>query len=58
MKRVVLQAAELGIIDTSFISPDSTPVAANTCQNNPKAFVKNKFSKNNQPKSDKDCRHT
>ena len=56
MQRLVLQAAELGIIDTSFIALDSTPVSANTCQNNPKSFAKNKFSKNNQPKSDKDCR--
>lgn len=56
MQRLVLQAAELGIIDTSFIALDSTPVSANTCQNNPKSFAKNKFSKDNQPKSDKDCR--
>ena len=56
MQKVVLQAAELGIIDTSFIVLDSTSVPANTCQNNPKSFVKNKFSKENQPKSDKDCR--
>lgn len=52
---MVLQAAELSIIDTSFIALDSTPVSANTCQNNPKSFAKNKFSKDNQPKSDKDC---
>lgn len=45
MQRVVLQAAELGIIDTSFLSLDSTPIDANTCQNNPKSFAKNKFSK-------------
>lgn len=56
MQRLVIQAAELGIIDTSFIALDSTPVSANTCQNNPKSFVKNKFSKDNQPQSDKDCR--
>ena len=53
---MVIQAAELGIIDTSFIALDSTPVSANTCQNNPNSFAKNKFSKDNQPKSDKDCR--
>lgn len=51
----VLELAERGIIDTSFISLDSTPIAANTSQNNPKSFAKNKFSKDNQPKSDKDC---
>ena len=56
MQRLVIQAAELGIIDTSFIALDSTPVSANTCQNNPKSFAKNKFSKDNQPQSDKDCR--
>ena len=47
MQKIVLQAAELGIIDTSFIALDSTPIAANTCQNNPKSFSKNKFSKDN-----------
>ena len=56
MQKIVLQAAGLGIIDTSFIALDSTPVAANTCQNNPKSFSKNKFSKDNHPKSDKDCK--
>lgn len=55
-QKVVLQAAEHGIIDTSFIALYYTPVAANTCQNNPKSFAKNKFSKDNQHKSDKDCR--
>jgi len=49
MQKVVLQAVELGIVDTSFIALDYTPVAANTCQNNPKSFAKNKFSKDNQP---------
>ena len=28
---------------------------ANTKQNNPKSFAKNKFSKENHPKSDPDC---
>jgi len=55
MKSQVLKLSEMGIIDTSFIALDSTPVNANTCQNNPKSFAKNKFSKDNQPKSDKDC---
>lgn len=35
---------------------DSTPIKANTKLNNPKSFSKNKFSKDNQPKSDKDCK--
>ena len=56
MQKTVLQAAKLGLVDTSFISLDSTPVSANTHQNNPKSFAKNKFSKDNQPRSDKDCR--
>lgn len=56
MKRIVLQAAELGIIDTSFVALDSTPVSTNTSQNKPKSFAKNKFSKTNQPKSNKDCK--
>ena len=28
-----------GIVDTSFIGLDSTPIAANTSQNNPKSFL-------------------
>ena len=46
---------ELGVIDTSFIALDSTPIMANTSQNNPKSFKKDKFNPDNQPKSDKDC---
>lgn len=56
MKSQVLKLAEMGIIDTSFIALDSTPISANTSQNNPKSFKKNKFSKDNQPKNDKDCK--
>jgi len=56
MQSQVLRLAELGIIDTSFIGLDSTPEMANTKLNNPKSFAKNKFSKDNQPRSDKDCR--
>ena len=55
MQSQVLKLSEMGIIDTSFIALDSTPVNANTRHNNPKSFTKNKFSKDNQPKSDKDC---
>lgn len=56
MKSQVLLLAEKGIIDTSFIGLDSTPISANTSQNNPKSFLNNKFSPDNQPKADKDCR--
>jgi hypothetical protein len=55
MQSQVLKLAELGIIDTSFIGLDSTPVAANTAHNNPKSFRKDKFKKENQPRADKDC---
>lgn len=56
MKSQVLLLTEEGIIDTSFIGLDSTPVAANTSQNNPKSFLSNKFKPDNQPKTDPDCR--
>ena len=56
MQMQVVKLAELGIVDTSFIGLDSTSVAANTSQNNPKSFKKGKFRKDNQPKADKDCR--
>ena len=56
MQSQVLKLAELGIVDTSFIGLDSTPCMANSKQNNPKSFAKNKFAKDNQPKSDPDCR--
>ena len=55
MRSQVLNLSEMGIIGTSFIALDSTPISANTKQNNPKSFAKNKFAKGNQPKSDKDC---
>jgi len=54
MRSQVLKLAELGIVDTSFIGLDSTPVAANTRHNNPKCFTPEKFK--SQPKSDPDCR--
>lgn len=56
MQQQVLKLVKSGVIDTSFIGLDSTPVMANTKQNNPKSFAKNKFSKENQPKNDADCR--
>ena len=55
MANLVRQLYEFGIVDASFVGLDSTPVAANTKQNNPKSFAKNKFSKENHPKSDPDC---
>jgi len=55
MADLVRQLYELGVVDASFIGLDSTPVMANTKQNNPKSFAKNKFSKENHPKSDPDC---
>ena len=55
MADLVRQLYELGVLDASFIGMDSTPVMANTRQNNPKSFVKNKFCKDNHPKSDPDC---
>lgn len=55
MTDLVRQLYELGIVDASFIGLDSTPVMANTKQNNPKSFAKNKFSKENHPKNDPDC---
>ena len=55
MANLVRQLYELGVVDASFVGLDSTPVMANTKQNNPKSFAKNKFSKENHPKSDTDC---
>ena len=55
MGKQVQKLYELGILDASFIGLDSTPVAASTAQNNPKSFLKNKFSKDNQPRNDPDC---
>jgi hypothetical protein len=56
MKSQVLFLAHHGFIDTSFIGLDSTPVSANTSQNNPKSFSSNKFKPDNQPKADRDCK--
>ena len=55
MADLIRQLYKLGIVDASFVGLDSTPVMANTRQNNPKTFVKNKFSKESHPKSDPDC---
>ena len=55
MANLVRKLYELGVVDASFVGLDSTPVMANTKQNNPKSFAKSKFSKENHPKSDSDC---
>ena len=56
MQSQVLKAVDLTLVDPSFIALDATPVKANVSNNNPKSFKKYKFSKNIQPKADKDCR--
>ena len=56
MKHQVLKLTELGFIDNAFVAADATPVFANTKQNNPKSFAKNKFHKSNPPSSDSDCK--
>ena len=53
MKTQVLFLSKEGIVDTS-IGLDSTPVSANTSQNNPKSFLSNKFKPGNQPRADSD----
>lgn len=55
MASLVQQLYALGVVDASFIGLDSTPIMANTAQNNPKSFAKNRFSQFNRPKSDPDC---
>ena len=56
MESQVLLLASQGIVDTSFIGLDSTPVAANTSQNNQKSFLPDKFKPDKQPKADRDCK--
>lgn len=55
MAQQVRKLYELGIVDASFIGLDSTPVSANTKQNNPKSFASDKFKPENHPKADPDC---
>lgn len=55
MTEQVQKLYSMCIVDASFIGLDSTPVAANTKQNNPKSFVKTKFSKENHPRCHRDC---
>lgn len=45
MQSQVLKLSKMGIIDTSFIALDSTPISANTKQNNPKSFAKTSLQK-------------
>lgn len=56
MQSQVLSLAKHGVVDTSFIGLDSTPISANTSQNKPKSFLSNKFVPDHQPKGDKDCK--
>ena len=55
MAQQVKKLYDLGVVDASFIGLDSTPVAANTKQNNPKSFATDKFKPENHPKSCPDC---
>ena len=55
MANLVRKLYELGVVDASFVGLDSTPVMANTKQNNPKSFKKDKFNPDNQQRADKDC---
>lgn len=55
MTEQVQNLYELKIVDASFIAIDSTPMSANTKQNNPKSFCSGKYAKENHPKSDPDC---
>lgn len=50
MKSQVIFLTNHAIIDTSFIELDSTPVAANASQNNPKSHLSNKFKPDNPKK--------
>lgn len=56
MESQVLLLASQGIVDTSFIGLDSTPVAANTSQNNLKSFLPDRFKPDKQPNADRDCK--
>ena len=50
MAGLVRQLYKLGVVDASFIGLDSTPVMANTRQNNPKSFAADKFDLKNHVK--------
>lgn len=55
MKTQVKELYEMGVLDASFIALDSTPMEANTKQNNPKSFAQRKFDPENHPTCDQDC---
>lgn len=55
MQSQIVKLSEMGIVDTSFVALEATPISANTHQNNPKFFTRNKFVKDNQTKSNIDC---
>lgn len=56
MKSQVLYLSKQGIVNTSFIGLDSTPIAANISQDTPKSFLSNKFKPDSQPNADPDCK--
>ncbi len=49
MAAQVKKLYEMGIVDASFIGLDSTPVMANTKQNNPKSFAKKQVLQGKAP---------
>ncbi len=55
MASQVKELYEMGVLDASFIALDSTPMEANTAQNNPKSFATRKFDPENHPRCDPDC---
>ena len=56
MKSPVLFLIKQGIVDTSFIVLNSTPINANTSQNSPTSFLSNKYNPNNHPKAYTECK--
>jgi hypothetical protein len=56
MQEQVLRCAEAGLISAKTLAQDSTPIYANVSNNNPKNFMQSKFSKDNPPSADKDCK--
>ena len=55
MQAQVRKLYQMGVLDASFIGLDSTPIMANTKQNNPNSLVKNKFDPKIQHKPDPAC---
>ena len=50
MADLIQQLYELGVVDASFVGLDSTPVMANTKQNNPKSLQKANSPRNTTQK--------